>query len=108
MPTEVEILRAALKADPESHARLRQMAQEGLLGVAEDVPLDRPLAIVATSENLGIIGAKQVKCGCGAAVWIAPSTQAVILARGDAPTTVICAPCFSRVVKERREEKRQN
>ena len=106
MPTELEVFRAALKANPAAHARLRRAALEGQLGAAEDVPLDRPLTVVATSENCGIIGAKQVKCACGVPVWIAPSTQGMIKARGATPTTVICASCFGQVVKERREEKR--
>lgn len=114
MPSEIEAIRAALKANPEAHRRLRRMAQEGKLGTLTDVPPNEPLTIVAAPDHYGITGAKQVQCGCGTAVWISPSTQAILKARGAnptlAPTTVICALCFGQTMKERSdsEEERSN
>jgi hypothetical protein len=106
MPTEIEVIRAALKANPEAHQRLRKMALEGKFGTIEDVPADAPLTVVAATEHGGITGSKQALCACGAAVWLSPSTQATIKARGDVPTPVICGSCFGKAMKEKNEEKR--
>jgi hypothetical protein len=111
MPTEREVIRAALKANPEHHAKLRQLALAGKLGTFKDVNPDEPLTIIASPDHFGITGAKMVRCGaCQIAVWLSPSTQALIKARDaaptPAPTRVMCGCCFGEELKERCEEKR--
>jgi hypothetical protein len=110
MPTEREAIRAMLKDNPEVHDRLREMALTGKIKAFtnEDAASDELLTIVASDQHGGIIGSVQVKCDCGLGVWISPSTQAMIKARGANPSEIICHLCFHRTLMERREEKVKN
>jgi hypothetical protein len=107
LPSETEVIRAALKGNPETHAKLRKLAQEGKIGTFAEIPPDEPLTLVAAVEHYGIVGAKKVTCTtCAIGVWISPSTQEMLKGRGAAPTAIICVPCFRQTIKERREEER--
>lgn len=108
MPSEIEAIRAMLKSNPEVHNRLRELALAGKIQpfTQAEADSDELLTIVASDQHGGIYGALQVKCGCGLAVWISPSTQAMIKARGVNPTTIMCHLCFGQAMKERREKKR--
>jgi hypothetical protein len=108
MPTEIAVLRAALKSNPEGHARLREMAVAGKIGSFDEINPAEPLTVVAASEHFGVTGAIQAKCECGTVVWLSPSTQAMMKGRGDAPTQIICVLCFSRTMQSDREEKVKN
>ena len=103
MPSEIEVIRAALKANPEGHKKLREMLTEGKLVIPQELSADEPLTIVAAGDHCGINGAKRVLCACGTGVWLSPSTQAMIKARGAAPTSVICPLCLIQSVKDQRE-----
>jgi hypothetical protein len=100
MPSEIAVLRAALKADPEYHANLKALCERGLIGPMVDVPPDKMLTVVATPNHCGIEGCKQDRCECGCIVWIAPSTQAMLIKRGASPHRVICGLCFVKELEE--------
>jgi uncharacterized protein with PIN domain len=105
MPSELELLRAALRDNPEMHDRLRRLALAGKLIPAEESPPDEDLTIIASLEHNSMTGAKREQCGrCGCNVWISPSTQAMIAKRtrreGD---EFICPPCFARKLEEKIE-----
>lgn len=103
MPSEISVIRAALKASPEAHDKLREMVLSGKLGSAETVPNIESLTIIAAPDHFGIEGSKQARCGCGLIVWINPSTQAMLLCRDAdpqaAPTRVLCAWCFMKELR---------
>lgn len=101
MPSEIATLRAALRANPEFHDKLRELAEAGRL---KPCAVDKVDVIVAAPDHCGIDGAKQAKCACGGVVWLSPSTQAMIIARGDVPQPVIiCVCCFQKGLKEMKE-----
>jgi hypothetical protein len=105
MASEIAVLRAALKASPEAHDKLRAMALSGKLGTM-DVPNCEPLVIVCAPNHYGIEGAKQAKCECGVIVWMTLSTIEMLIRRDaapHAPNRIICTDCFH---KELREEAR--
>lgn len=110
MPSEIEAIRAMFKADPVLHDRLRKLALAGKIKpfTQAEADSDENLTVIASDQHGGIYGALQVKCGCGLPVWISPSTQAMIKARGVNPTTVMCHLCFGQAMKERREKKVKN
>ena len=108
MPNEMAVLRAALKANPEVHDKLRSMAEKGMLSTFEDIDPNEPLIVIAAPEPYGIVGSIQAHCECGAVVWLSPSTQAMLKARGDAPTQLSCILCMYETLKSAREEKRIN
>jgi hypothetical protein len=96
---EIAVLRAALKANPEAHAKLRALALSGKIQPCDEWPADEPLVIVAGPNHCGIEGAKQAKCECGAIVWLGTSTQAMLIKRGAIPHRVICHACFTAELK---------
>jgi hypothetical protein len=102
MASELAVLRAALRSNPEHHEKLKELAERGSLGPLTDVPDDVPLTVVAAPEHFGIDGAKQARCGCGIIVWLSPSTQRMIIARGAVPNAirVLCAWCFIDEMKD--------
>jgi len=100
MPSEIAVLRAALKSSPEHHARLRRLCESGAIGPMVDIPDDEPLTIVAAPDHYGIDGAKQAQCGCGIIVWMTPLTLTMLLKRGTAPHRVLCPLCFIKELKE--------
>lgn len=108
MPSEIEVIRAALKTNTEAYRKFVEMARDGKLGAFSDVGPDDPLTVVGSPDHLGVVGAIRVKCGCGIAIWLSPSTQEMLKGRGAAPTPIICAICFFKAMKERREEKVEN
>lgn len=101
MANEIATLRAALRSNPEHHAKLRELVERGLIGPACDIPDDGPVTVVAAPEHFGIDGAKQAKCGCGRIVWLSPSTQEMMKARDAVPTLlrVLCVWCFTSELK---------
>ncbi len=101
MPTEAAVIRAALRNNPEHHAKLRELAESGLIGPLTDIPADDPLTIIAAPEHFGIDGAQQAKCACGLIVWLSPSTQAMILRRDGNPTPprILCAWCWTQELR---------
>jgi hypothetical protein len=101
MPNEIAVLRAALRIDPEHHARLRELARSGKIKPGlDDVPPDEVVTVVATPNHCGIEGSRQDRCGCGTLVWIAPSTQAMLIKRGTSPHRVICGLCFLKELEQ--------
>jgi hypothetical protein len=96
MPDEIAVLRAALRANPEHHKRLLELAEDGAFGPMVDVPDDVPLTVVAGPEHFGIDNSQEARCECGAVVWLSPSTQRMIIARGGLPKPIriLCGWCF--------------
>ena len=93
---EIATLRAALKANPDHHAKLRELVESGVIQSASADPCEVE-TIVAAPERFGIEGAQQAQCACGITVWLSPSTQAMIAARGDVPQPIItCIWCFTK------------
>ena len=81
MPSEIEVIRAALKnSNSEAYRKFVEMARDGKLGAFTDVGPDDPLTVVGSPDHLGVVGAIRVKCGCGIAIWLSPSTQEMIKA----------------------------
>lgn len=104
MPTETALIRAAIKESPRLHSLLSDLAERGALGPLKNVSADEELTVVAAPEHYGMIGAEQALCGCGAVVWLSPSTQKILKARGAAPTLISCSVCFVRKVRAEREQ----
>lgn len=106
MPNEIAVLRAALRTNPEHHDKLRELAEAGHIQPWEDAEAEVE-TIVAAPEHFGIDGAQQAQCGCGVFVWLSPSTQAMLIARGAVPRPrIICVWCFHKELRENFEEKR--
>jgi hypothetical protein len=103
MPSDVAVLRAALRSNPEHHAKLRELCESGAVGPMVDIPDDEPIIVVAAPEHFGIEGAKQARCTCGLIVWLSPSTQAMMLKRVGIPALVRCAWCFMRELRKNGE-----
>lgn len=97
MPNEIEVLRDALRTNPEHHRKLRELIESGAIESDDDATPREIDTIVAAPEHFGIVGAKQAQCACGATVWLSPSTQAMIIARGAVPQplTIMCIECFA-------------
>lgn len=109
MATEIATLRAALRANPEGHDRLRELAESGAIQPLNDDDLHEAMTIVAASEHFGIFGAQEAQCACGAVVWLSPSTQAMIKARDAVPQPRrVCVFCFAREIKEANAQTRTN
>ena len=104
MPSEIEVIRAALRANPEQAERLKRMATEGKFCPMEEIPPDEELTVIGGYDHAGITGSQQARCACAAIVWVSPSTQAMILARGATPTRIICIACCLRELKARQKE----
>lgn len=105
MPSEIEVIRAALKESPEMAARLRRMALEGKIKPMAEADKDEVLTVVATGNHYGIIGCVQTRCACGERVWLSPSTQAMLKERGATPTRIVCSLCFLSELESQREER---
>ena len=103
MPTETEVIRAALKDDPEMAAKLYELAMTGKLAPLERADDSELLIVVATDNHCGIQGSLQTQCTCTRLVWLSPSTQAMLKDRGHAPTIVMCSVCFLAELERRRE-----
>lgn len=41
--------------------------------------------------------------GCGQQIWLGPDVQELLEKRGACPSDVLCVPCFSRNIEERRD-----
>lgn len=109
MPTEIATLRAALRTNPQHHAWLQECIESGAIQPADDATPAEVTTIVAGPEHFGIEGAQQARCECGVVVWLSPSTQAMIIARGAVPQPrIICSLCFRKELRETFEEKRTN
>jgi hypothetical protein len=106
MPTETALIRAAIKESPRLQSMLRDLADRGALGPLTDVSEDEELTVVAAPEHYGMTGAKQHLCGCGGIVWLSPSTQEMLIARGEAPTLILYILCFIGKIRRDREEAR--
>jgi hypothetical protein len=96
MPSERERVRAFLDAHPEWAEFLSEKAKAGKLMAAEDIAPSDELIVVVSNNPAEITGSKQVKCGCGAIVWMSPSTQELIRSRKGFPTRVVCVRCAVR------------
>jgi hypothetical protein len=102
MPTESEALRKCFDENPGFTAMLRTAYESGKLRSATPEEAAGPLQFICGPNPGGIVGSKQVRCGCGAICWMSPSTQALIAGRTD--YTITCMGCFEK--KVRREEAR--
>jgi hypothetical protein len=104
MPTEIAVLRAALRDNPAHHAKLRELAESGAIGPLTDIPDDQPFIVIAAPEHFGMEGAKQARCPCGLIVWLSPTTQRMIDERNAIPGPMImCAWCFFRELRRNGE-----
>jgi hypothetical protein len=98
MPNEIATLRAALRTSPEYHRKLHQLFVSGVVQPADLDPTEE-ITIVAASEHFGMEGAKQARCACGVIVWLSPSTQEMVAARGDVPQPrIACIGCFTKEI----------
>lgn len=94
MPTEREAFRKILREKPELHRALAKALDEGRLKGADQIPEEgEEFIFVCGPDHGGVEGSKQVKCECGAAVWMSPSTQELLESRKAFPTRVICIWC---------------
>ena len=101
MPTEREAIRKLLRERPELHTALREAIEEGRLKSTDELPKEgKEFVFVCGSDHGGVEGSKQVKCECGAAVWMSPSTQEVWKERQAFPTRVMCLECAMKYGKE--------
>ena len=103
MPSEIEVIRAALKANPEAAEKIREMALAGKIKTLEELDPEEQLIVVATVNHYGITGCIQARCACGTTVWLSPATQAMLKDRGAAPTKIICTACLIAELKSQRE-----
>ena len=101
MPTEREAIRKLLRERPELHTALREAIEEGRLKSTDELPKEgKEFVFVCGPDHGGVEGSKQVKCECGAAVWMSPSTQEAWKERQAFPTRVMCLECAMKYGKE--------
>lgn len=96
MPTEREAFRKMLRENPELRTALTKAVEEGRLKDINEVDPNGAFVIVCGPDHCGIEGSKQVKCECGAAIWMSPSTQEILKEREQLPTRVLCYTCATR------------
>jgi hypothetical protein len=94
MPSEREFIRQMVATASERDLELLRK-----LGAA-DAKQEEPMVFVGGPDPMGIVGSKQTVCGCGAEIWLSPSTQKVLAERGDRPSQMMCIFCLARIVKE--------
>lgn len=98
MPTEREAIRKLFNKRPDLADFFRRKIEDGTMGFTEDMPTDEEITIVAGDDHGGVTGSKQTKCDvCEAAVWLSPSTLAMLTERKRQAITIKCLPC---VLKE--------
>jgi hypothetical protein len=101
MSSEREAMRKILRENPELCDALAKALYEGRLTSIEDMPEEgEEFIFVCGPDHGGVEGSKQVKCGCGAKVWMSPSTQEAWKSRQAFPTRIVCPICVMRGVKE--------
>ena len=97
MPTEREAIRKILRERPDIHQMLLKALAAGKLKSTDDIPeTDEEYIVLCGLDHGGVEGSKQGKCGCGAIVWMSPSTQELIKSRKGFPTRVVCVRCAVR------------
>ena len=97
MPTEREAIRKILRERPGLHRALAKAIEEGRLTSTADMPEEgEEFVFVCGPDHGGVEGSKQVKCECGAAVWMSPSTQLVLKEREAFPTRILCPVCVMK------------
>lgn len=100
MPTEREAIRKVLQERPELHAALKEAIEEGRLKSTDELPEEgEEFVFVCGPDHGGVEGTKQVKCECGVAVWMSPSTQEAWKSRQAFPTRVVCTDCAMKQLK---------
>lgn len=91
---EREAIRKLLRERPDIHSALRRAMDEGRLKSADDMPEEGEMFIFCCGpDHGGVEGSKQVKCECGAAVWMSPSTQELMKSRKAFPARIVCVSC---------------
>lgn len=96
MPTEREAIRKILREHPDFHRRLQKAIADGKLKSTDDLETGEGCIFVCGPDHGGVEGSKQVKCECGAAVWMSPSTQLVLKEREAFPTRILCPACVMK------------
>lgn len=99
--TEREAIRKMLDARPDVAQMLRSMVASGQMVGYDSLPnIDcEQLIVLCGTDHGGIEGSKQLRCGCGVAIWMGPSTQEMI-ARRTKPVTVLCSSCGRKSLGE--------
>jgi hypothetical protein len=95
-------IRKMLNQNPDTAARLKQLIDDGKITSMDNPALDpdKLLTVVCSKDNGGIDDCVQDRCeGCKELVWVAPSTQAMIVARGHSPLRVICPICWVKEIE---------
>lgn len=97
MPSEREAIRKILRERPDLHAVLAKAIAEGRLKSADEIPeTDEEIIFVCGPDHGGVEGSKQVKCACGAKVWMSPSTQELMKSRKGFPMRIMCNLCVMK------------
>jgi hypothetical protein len=108
MPTEREALRKALRENPEAAAILHHLVISGRIKTPDSLDPTEPLNVICGPDHGGITGSKQDKCGCGAVIWLSPSTQEMLTKRGQSPSKLLCPECAVRTMTDdAKDEKEQ-
>jgi len=103
MPSEQEYAQRFFRDNPDVVEKLKAMKDKGILSDASDVADSDAITIVGGPDPRGIVGSKQVRCSCGAAIWVSPSSQAV-MARVR-KYTVSCLACAMAMVEAANQAK---
>jgi hypothetical protein len=95
-------IRKMLNQNPDTAAMLLKLIEDGKI-VGMDNPAldpDKLLTVVCSEDDGGIDGCVQEQCACGMKVWVSPSTQEMIVARGHSPLRIICPLCWVKEIKK--------
>lgn len=107
MTTERESIRKLLDSHSPMADWLHEGVASGRIRSSDDIDHNEEIIVVGGPEHGGVDGAKQAKCGCGAVVWISPSTQEMMAKRGpSAPTIIVCIPCLLKNAQTELEDTR--
>jgi hypothetical protein len=96
MPSERQVIRQWISDHPERAKQLRRLVESGEIRAHdEDTKTNsNPLTMVCGQEDCKITGSITRLCECGNTIWLSPSTQEMLEARGNLPTTLMCPTCF--------------
>jgi glutamate/tyrosine decarboxylase-like PLP-dependent enzyme len=98
---EREAMRKMFDAHPEIARRIVKLIDARKLLAMNDPTIDGQDigTVVCSSSREDIDDSVSRLCACGKRVWLSPSTQEVIAARGPSPTRVICVQCWMKELK---------
>lgn len=87
------------KENPELGQLITTLQDVGVLAKIDATIDPTEEMIVMCGPESNITGSKQVTCGCGALVWISPSTQKALAAHSG-PRTLKCPSCLEGFLKQ--------